>query len=301
MEPRDAGAPAIERALAALVGVEAACVRFEGEQIAEVHIAACPGSRAKNIARDVRSYLAAALGIEVDYKRISIAMRRPEPGEEPAAGADAHGAGSDEPAACGEPPGAGAQERAAGPGERAACPGERAACPGEHAARAGEHAACAGGLAARILFRSVELEVAGQRATVRVALDAGGRRLCGRAEGIPAGLGTERLVLQATLAALEPLLAPGAQLAPGELAVARLGDGDVVAVEALILRARDCERRVGACRLEGDRLRAVVFAALAALNRRLGALGARPWTEVRVEPESAKPPAVAPEERGGSG
>ncbi len=64
----------IERALCHIRGVEAARVCMDGIEIAEIHIAASAGSRAKNIARDVRSYLAAALGITIDHKKISIAV-----------------------------------------------------------------------------------------------------------------------------------------------------------------------------------------------------------------------------------
>jgi hypothetical protein len=68
---------AIEQALCQIKGVEAARVCMEQGAIVEVHIAAGPGTRPKHIARDVRSYLAAALGIEVDHKKISIALRKP--------------------------------------------------------------------------------------------------------------------------------------------------------------------------------------------------------------------------------
>jgi hypothetical protein len=76
-----AGPEAIEQALCQIHGVEAARVCMEHGAIVEVHIAAGPGTRPKYIARDVRSYLAAALGIEVDHKKISIVMRKAvEPG-----------------------------------------------------------------------------------------------------------------------------------------------------------------------------------------------------------------------------
>jgi hypothetical protein len=67
----------VERALCQLRGVEAARVCWDQGAIAEVHVAAAPGTRPKHVARDVRSYLAAALGIEVDHKKISIATRKP--------------------------------------------------------------------------------------------------------------------------------------------------------------------------------------------------------------------------------
>lgn len=80
----------IERALCTLAGVEAARVCRNGDAITEVHIAAAPGTRAKHIARDVRSYLAAKLGLEVDHKKISIALRKPEATEVSGARPGAH-------------------------------------------------------------------------------------------------------------------------------------------------------------------------------------------------------------------
>ncbi|MBD3236911.1 MAG: hypothetical protein GF330_09425 [Candidatus Eisenbacteria bacterium] len=64
----------IEQALVKLRGVEAARVYIEEGEIAEIHIAAESGVRAKNIARDVRTYLAAALGIHVSHQKISVAV-----------------------------------------------------------------------------------------------------------------------------------------------------------------------------------------------------------------------------------
>ena len=79
-ETTSAGRPAretIEQELMRLVGVEAVRVCLDGDTIAEVHVAASAGSRPKNIVRDIRSYLAAALGIELDHKKISIAVLKP--------------------------------------------------------------------------------------------------------------------------------------------------------------------------------------------------------------------------------
>jgi len=71
----------IERALREVAGVEAVRVCAPDGTITEVHIAAAPGTRAKHIARDVRSFLAAKLGVEVDHKKISIALRKSEVAE----------------------------------------------------------------------------------------------------------------------------------------------------------------------------------------------------------------------------
>lgn len=66
----------IEQALLTLRGVKGAQVCMEDGAISEIHVAAEPGARAKNIARDVRTYLAAALGINVSHQKISVAVCR---------------------------------------------------------------------------------------------------------------------------------------------------------------------------------------------------------------------------------
>lgn len=220
---------AIEAALRQLVGVEAARVCMDGDEIAELHIAAIPGARAKHIARDVRSYLAAALGVDLDHKRISIAVRRPGEG-------------------------------AAGIG------GAPVVTP------------------ARILFHSVDLHIEGVTAEVQVRLMHGETCLIGTAEGGAAALNTERLVLQATLAAVQRILREDVRLLCGDLAVTRLGRGRVVIVEVAAVESRSELRLVGACRITDDRLRAVVFAALAAINRVSARLMPVTWTEIRVDP-----------------
>ncbi len=220
---------AIERALRQLVGVEAVRVCMDGDEIAELHIAAMPGARPKHIARDVRSYLAAALGVDLDHKRISIAMRRPAEG----------------PSGVGSP---------------------------------------ALAIAPRILFHSVALHVEGMTAIAQVRLTNGETSLTGSAEGVAAALGSERLVLQATLAAAQRVLREDVRLVPGELAITRLGRGDVVIVELAAVEARSELHLVGACRIADDRLRPVVFATLAALNRVFARLMPVAWTEVRVDP-----------------
>jgi hypothetical protein len=220
---------AIERALRQLIGVEAARVCMEGDEIAELHIAAMPGARAKHIARDVRSYLAAALGVDLDHKRISIAVRRPA-------------------------------DMAAGIPHVAPAP------------------------ASRIQFHSVDLHVEGMTAEVQVRLTHGETCLTGSAEGVAAALSTERLVLQATLAAAQRILREDVRLVAGDLAITRLGRGRVVIVQVTAVEPRSELQLVGACRLTDDRLRAVVFATLAAINRVSARLMPAAWTEVRVDP-----------------
>jgi hypothetical protein len=82
----------IEQALCRLMGVEAARVCWNEGTITEVHIVAAPGTRAKHIARDVRSCLAAGLGLDVDHKKISIALRKTEGPRNDAVGPSGEGA-----------------------------------------------------------------------------------------------------------------------------------------------------------------------------------------------------------------
>lgn len=84
----------IEQALVKLRGVEAARVYIGDGKIAEIHIAAESGVRPKNIARDVRTYLAASLGIHVSHQKISVAVCE---GEESGARAADRGGESQSP------------------------------------------------------------------------------------------------------------------------------------------------------------------------------------------------------------
>lgn len=60
--------------LSALPGVFAAGVRFEGEELVEIHVLASNVRSPKQIARDVQSALFAAYSVEVDHRIVSIAQ-----------------------------------------------------------------------------------------------------------------------------------------------------------------------------------------------------------------------------------
>ena len=223
----------LEKALGQLRGVTAARICYDDAgEITEVHVAAVPGSRAKNIARDVRSYLAAAQGIDVHHRKISVAVQ-------------------DDPRSAGQPAGR--------------APGN---APGQ-----------------RILFNSVNLVVEGLGCEVQVELGSGGRVLAGTATGVPATLGTERLVFAATLDALTKLVSDDVKLLPGDLTLTQVGGGEVIVVEVLLIRTRLEQQLIGACLVGQDRHRSVVFAVLDAVNRVLTRLAPKRWVEYRVEPE----------------
>lgn len=65
--------------LAHLPGVFAAGLRFEAQQLVEIHILASTERNPKQIARDVQSALFAAYGVEVDHRIISIAQLPEDP------------------------------------------------------------------------------------------------------------------------------------------------------------------------------------------------------------------------------
>jgi len=224
----------LERSLCGIVGVEAARVTMVGEEIVEIHIVAAPGSRPKHMMRDVRSYLAAALGIDVDHKRISIAVRK----------SCASGGGEDR----GQPRG-----------------GKR-----------------------RVEFRSVDVQIGRVQTAVTVRLAIERAPLEGDAQGVTAAGETERLLVCATLAALEPLLPPHVRLLAGDVVRLRLGRGEVIVAEVRVVEARQERRLIGACALDGERDPTVVCATLAALNRFLDQHARRGWTEFHVRADGQR-------------
>ncbi len=225
----------IEQAVRQVKGVEGVRVCVADGRVAELHVVAAPRSRAKNVARDVRSFLAATLDMDVPHQKISVAVRNgPRP--------------TDDEAGAGNP---------------------------AHVLRD----------ARRIQFGSVNLLVEGLRAEVQVELGLDERRLLGAASGVPASLGTERLVAAATLSALEGLVRSEIRLLIGDLTITRIGPGEAVMVEVVLIEPRREQRLVGACHVGPDRHRSVVFAVLDAINRIVSHLAPGRWIEFHVEPD----------------
>jgi len=228
-------------------GVEAASVIFSNSgEISEIHIAASPTTRAKNLARDVRSYLAATLGINVNHQKISVAVRDEVSSNSPLT----------------------------------TVPQTKIAVPTEPAPNGSN----------RLLFRSVNLLVEGLRSEVQVDLTYGNRELTGSATGVPAVLGTERVIVEATLAAVSEMIAANIKLLAGDLTVTRIGAGEVVLAEVILVESRREQQLVGVCPKGQDRHRAVVFAVLSALNRILSRI-TKPgkWVEFQVEADPEMP------------
>ena len=137
----------------------------------------------------------------------------------------------------------------------------------------------------RVRFGALHVALEADRAEVDVRLEAGGREWRGLANGVAGAGMTERLAVEATLGALQHMVREEIRLAPGDLAVRRLGERPVVLVEVRVVGLRGQRRLVGACPVEDDRCRAAIGATLAALNRTLATVTPSGWTEVRVEGE----------------
>lgn len=73
-EIRNYNAEQCRQMLSSLPGIFAAGLRFDEEQLVEIHILASNERNPKQIARDVQSALFAAYGLEVDHRIISIAQ-----------------------------------------------------------------------------------------------------------------------------------------------------------------------------------------------------------------------------------
>lgn len=134
----------------------------------------------------------------------------------------------------------------------------------------------------RVLFETVNMLVGALRSEVQVELLYEGERLVGSAHGVPATLGTERLVANATLDALAQIVCDDIRLLCGDIAFTRVGSGDAAIAEVILVRRRSEERLVGACHVGPDRQRSVALAVLDAINRRLVRISPDTWIEHRV-------------------
>jgi hypothetical protein len=77
------------------------------------------------------------------------------------------------------------------------------------------------------------------------------------------------------------------KLLAGDLTFLRVGTGEVVVAEVILIQLRQEQNLIGACRVGADRYRSVVFAVLDALNRIMQRLVPGQWVEYRVDPEGA--------------
>lgn len=228
--------------------MDGASVQSEGEEIREIHVLTRSKRPAKQIVRDVQTVLLTRFNRTIDYRVVSVAYARPEPGAEPVE-ATARAAASRSALEQDDP-----EFETAG--------------------------------VERIRFGSVNLFVSGPRAQAQVELRWKGIARMGGASGWSTRDGAHRLVAQATVAAVQEFLDGEVALSTPEVELLRMGRRRVAVVSLSLLAHRQEKGLVGSCAVEQDVQQAIVLATLAALNRILGGLPTRVPTEYVLRPTS---------------
>jgi hypothetical protein len=246
--PRSTWTARAEAALRTLRDVDQASIEAEGDEVREIHIVSSSLRQPKQIVRDVQSLLRTSFDLTIDHRVVSVAFLRPaDPGT-----AKLRGAAEPDPGRAPEP-----------------VPARRVA-PAD-----------------RIRFGSVNLYVTGPRAQAQVELRWKGITRMGSASGWSTREGGQRLIAQATLAAVQEFLDEDMALSVNGLEFTRVGGQEVALVGLLLLAHRHEKPLVGSCTVEHDAQQAVVLATLAALNRVVGGLRTKEPTEYVLRPTSA--------------
>jgi hypothetical protein len=235
-----------ESALRALRDVDGVSIQLEEDEIVEIHILTHSSRPAKQIVRDVITVLMTRFNRRPDHKKISVAYVKGDPPPPPVVLVDHE------------------------PEDESESPMRRS----EPASRQ------------RIRFTGVNLFVSGARIQAQVELQWNGLPRLGSISGWSTRSGANRLVAQATLAAVQELLVEEAALVVHEVQIVRLGRRRAVVVSLGLLADRQEKTLVGSCVVEQDVPQAVVLATLAALNRVVGQLHTKEPTEYILRPTS---------------
>ena len=118
----------------------------------------------------------------------------------------------------------------------------------------------------------MHLVSSGLDVTASVTLASGGRTAIGEGAGNASQVGVQRAVANATLRAVEQLLAGLARFELDHLEISHLGAERTVLVNLSMLSAKGSERLTGAASVREDVRQAVIRATLDALNRRFETL-----------------------------
>jgi hypothetical protein len=138
----------------------------------------------------------------------------------------------------------------------------------------------------RVRFVSANLFVSGPRVQAQVELKWRGIPRMGSASGWSTRDGANRLIVSATLAAVQEYLEDQIALSLEGVEVVRLGRREVAVVALALLAHREQKTLVGCSTVEQDSQQAVVLATLAALNRVVGGLPSREPSEFGLRPAS---------------
>lgn len=268
----------LQRSIASVTGVETAVVTPTVSGRDRLRISLRSGEDPDEVAWAVAATLRERFGIALDPADITTrVVDRPEPAEGPAA-AEPPGEVADEP----QPPPAPDPPRPDPVPARAVVTPSGGAVNGLVATA--RHAlavpVAAAGRPHRAAIRELTTHPNGTALEVAATLGLAGRESTGRARGVRTRRGRWRAIAEATLAALDGLAANGVLGHVDHVTVLTLADLAHVSVLVTLLTERGEETFLGSALVRDDADRAVMRAALDAVNR-------------RVEPWLADPPAEA--------
>lgn len=231
--------PDLEDVLRQIPGIRAVSVVTDPNAVpTEVHVLASPGKPAKQLVRDVQSVALTRYDIDLDHRIVSVVQI----GDEDAASTNGSGQPSSDPMSATTTEGS--DQPSAGTDDEAT------------------------GSLVRPSIASLTVRTYGPEAEACVTLAFGGESFEGTASGSGAASYRHRLVAQATLAALEPLLG-----LPTEVEAATLIDAGVhsVALTVLVVNVPRIgpQSISGSAVIRGDEADAVARSVLDALNRRI--------------------------------
>lgn len=294
-----------ESAIKALRDVEGVSIQIEGDEVREIHVLSRSKRPPKQIVRDVQTVLLARYGKSIDYRVVSVAFTRGD--EAPAAAPSPRVMESLPPVPPPAPPtlSAASATPLSPPAESMPPISIPYLNPGPHVNLAPNPAPPSAPLSAsqparrgaadaefesagteRIRFGSVNLFVSGPRTQAQVELRWKGLARMGGATGWSTRDGAQRLVAQATLAAVQEFLEGEVAFGQPDVDFLRMGRKRLVVVALSLLAHRQEKLLVGTCAVEQDVPQAVVLATLAALNRIMGGLPTRVPTEYVLRPTS---------------
>ncbi len=122
----------------------------------------------------------------------------------------------------------------------------------------------------RLKFRGINLTVTGVAAEAEVEIERDDVVSTGLVSGPSSFQNQMRLVVEATLRAVEKFLSPDHSLALEEMKILPVGQGEVVVIVLNLLQPREEIRLIGSAIMGSDFKRSLIFATLKALNRYIG-------------------------------
>lgn len=248
-----------EAAIGSIKDVDRVRIVADGDDVRELHIESSSDRPAKQIVRDVQSVLQTRFNRSIDHRVVSVAFLKHAVEQGNGVGSPRH-------------------ELPPQPRNGAAHAVHRAAAPVADAPRETAEDG-------RIRFSSVNLLVMGTRAQAQVELRWRGVSRIGNCSGQSTRDGAHWLVARATLAAVQQYL-DDVPLEVNDVQIMNLARKDVVVAALTMVAHRQEKTLVGCCTVEQDVQQAVALATLAALNRVVGGLKAKPSVEYVLRPTS---------------